>query len=523
MRLRLWSLLCLLALFSCQKPEEPPKVVTTPVQRDAVTYLPDAFPELDKAPGVLYDEHIGYHIRLEEKTWSRTWTPGEVYIPAQTFPFTIKSSWYDEPDVFTGWTAGEILYVLLKDVRIPDFGADFDFGNCDATARLKIALAEDAPYRKVTLSDLDIDFPESFRVEIEGEGYGSIPELEVTREGAVVNMHLSSIFQPERFRDAQGRRCMSFETRFITCVTASPEDAVGSVATPPAGLTFRCSLEFDRIDFTQCSLLLAEPLTLPADELVWDPAPLPSYFTGGNADVVLDYPRIRMEYRSDVPFAPTLDATVRNDGAEASFYVPGSGAVMVMPRGDGVYREDAHNEEAPGMENLFRSPFPDGCIRPSLVLRPPVATESFLFTPGKEYRMSAKAEWIIPFYVKGQLDVEDFATPPIFLESENLGAEPGCRHEVSQIVGANFPFEVMVTPVLEIEGEGTQYLEPFRLEAFADRRKLFISFAPARTPWSATVRYVVKPLRTTGDFLFKWPCVSVTETIFSANVEKVTK
>lgn len=523
MRLRLWSLLCLLALFSCQKPEKPPVPVTTVVPYDIEVGLTDLFPELDHAPGVMYDELLGYYIRLGEKTWSRTWTAGEAYVPAQTFPFTLSPNWNDRTDDFKGWYADDIRYLLVKDVRVPDFGYDFSSGGCDATARLKISLGENVPYRKVTLSELDIDFPESFIAEIEGELYGSIPELEVTSEGTVVNIHLTGFGSTDSFRDVQDRQCLSFETRICTLVTASPEDAIGTVATPPASLSIRCSLEFDRIDFSRCNVLLSEPLELPADELVWDPVPLPSYFCGDKADIVLDNPQIQMEYRSDVPFAGILNATARNDGAEASFHVSGSGTILFMPHNDGWYREGIYEVEAPGLAKLFHSPFPGGTVSPSLVLQPPAATESLVFEPGREYRMDARAEWILPFYVKGQFDGEDFVTEPILLESAKLGAEPGCRHRVSQIVGTNLPIELLITPVLEVEGEEPRYLESFRMDGSSYSKEIRITFAPARTPWTATIRYIVRPLRIAGDYLHRGRSFGVTETIFSANIERISE
>ena len=523
MRLRLWSLLCLLALFSCQKPEKPPVPVTTVVPYDIEVSLTDLFPELDHAPGVMYDDLLGYYIRLGEKSWSRTWTAGEAYIPAQTFAFTLSPHWIDRPEDFTGWVTDDIRYVLLKDVRVPDFGYDFASGGCDVTARLKISLGENVPYRKVTLSELDIDFPESFFAEIEGELFGSIPELEVTSEGTVVNIHLTGIARADSFRDVQDRQCLSFETRICTCVTASPEDAIGTVAMPPAPLSLRCSLEFDRIDFTHCRVLLAEPLELPADELVWDPVPMPSYFCGDDADIVLDNPQIQMEYRSDVPFAGTLDVTARCGEAEAPFNVPDGGPNLFMSHNDGWYRDGIGEEDVPGLAKLFRSPFPGGTANPSLVLQPPAATGSVSFEPGREYRMSAKAEWVLPFYVKGQFNGEDFVSEPVLLESVNLGAEPGCRHRVSQIVGTNLPIELLITPVLEVEGEEPQYLESFRMDKASYSKKIIFTFAPARTPWTATIRYIVRPLRISGDYLRRGRSFGATETIFSANIERISE
>lgn len=518
MRLRLWSLFCVLALFSCQKVKETPKFVSTRIPQDIEIRVPDIMPELENFPGMTYVDVIGYCLNLGEKTWSRTWTAGEASIPAQTSSFTFTSSWIDRPEDFTGWVAEDVARVLLEDVRIPEYGEEFDSGRCDATARLTISLDADAPYRKVTLSDLDIDFPESVWAEIDGEFAGSIPELEVTPEGTVVDIHLSGFSHPDRFRDAQGRRCLSFENKIFSLVTASPEDAVGDVVTPPSELTFHCSLEFDRIEFYECNLQLSGPLRLPADELVWDPVPLPSYFCGDKADVVLGFPRIRMEYRSDVPFASALNVTARNGEAETSFRMPGSGSLMFMPREDGWYWDGIGQMSAPGLENLFCSPFPDGAIHPSLVFQPPVPTESITFYTGREYRMDAKASWIVPLYFKGQLNIGEFETPPLVLESVNLGAAPGCRHRVTQEIGSHFPFEVEITPVFEIEGESPQYLETFRMNAASVSKKISITFAPAQTPWSATLRYIVKPLRASGNYLYKGDGLGVADTVFSANL-----
>lgn len=513
------AILCLSLCISChEEKEEPlPPVKTTSLGSEDLLYIDQLFPELKSSPSILYDEVMGYYIPFGEKEWSRSWSVGPAYIPAQSSSFPVTASWISD-EGFTGWIADDTRYVVLEDVRLPETASNLVWGNCRSVFKMTISLGDGVPYRKVTLSDLAIRFPDSFRAQAEGELYGSIPELEVTAEGAVVTFDLNSVFQPDQFVDAKGRLCYSLKTTVSALVTALPEDAVGSGT--PAEISFQCSLEFDRIDFTECSLDFHD-LSFPVDKIEWDAVPPPSFLCGEGTDITFTQPYILFAYRNDFPLNLShVEAVACSGDGKAAFSAEGENLrYMFMGTWDAVYRDDIVNKDVPALGNLFKSPFPGGMLQPSLLLQP-VADPSGVVVPGQEYRMSVKADLKLPLIVDGDIHVDGCPTPPVKMEGASLGAVAGYPQKFEQLLGSSLPFDCRITPVFTMDGEEPVFLDDFVLDKNNRLVEISFRFTPAKDDWTATIHYIVTPVRGWNERLDKYARLSTDKTYFTANLRE---
>lgn len=511
-------LLCLSLCLSCdrKKVDPVPPYKFTQISEQDIIYLDQIIPELGRTSSILYDTDMGYYFHLDQKEWSQSWSLDPVYIPSQSCDFSFKAHRVDSPE-FEGWIAEDIQYVLLEDVRLPENVSRLEWGQCESVVKLTLSLGEDFPYRKATLTDVAIHFPSSFRAEADGELYGSIPELEVTAEGTLVTFRLNSVFEPDEFMDSAGRRCYSLATNVSAYVTVSPEDAIGPAPETPAEMKIQGLLEFERIDFTQVSVLF-ESLSFSPETVTWDPLPLPSFLTGKGTDLRFLQPRLLMEYQSDLMFAPTIGITACHGDKQASFELDGNGKYLYFAHSDHTYREGIYNKEVNALENLFGIPSPDGVLRPSIIFQPPVSVESAIVEPGKEYTMHATAEWMVPLAYTGTLDVATVSTTPYKLDGATLGAAANYPHRIRQFFGSYLPFDCRVTPVFTMEGEAPVYLDEFTLSKGSRGHELSYLFTPAKYPWRATLHFILTPTVGWDEYFIKERYMDITDSRFSANL-----
>ena len=521
----LYTLLGLSVCLSCNKEpadeEKPLPKKTIGLSFEEALYLDRFFPELATTPSVRYDGEMGYYIPLGEKEWTRTYSCGPTYIPSQSTSFVAKATRVED-EGFSGWYADDLSYTLLQDVRLPEGAELLYMGECSSEFKLHISLGEHVPYRKVTLQDLSIRFPDWFRASLTDAVYGSIPELEVTAEGVDVSLQLISVMAPAdlysgQFYDEEGRLCYSIETTFDALVSALPEDALEPVAEPPSTLDFRCTFAFDRIDFTRCNFTFQE-VSFSPDMLVWDAIQLPSFLCSGNTDISLPQPRLLFEYWSDFPFDDShIEVIAYSGDQEAAFTVSDNATFLFLSREDGVYRGDILNRECKAFENLFHTPFTGGSLQPSLSLQPAMENSGAI-VPGQEYRMCAKADWTVPLAFNGQIDRESIPTRPLTLDGELLGAVANSAHTIRQKVAGHLPFDCRVTPVFTVEGEEPEFLDPFILDKKNSMVEFSFVYTPSTDHWKATLHYLVAPVRGTDEYLKKTDGLFISDSEFWLNM-----
>ena len=451
-------LLAFSLFFSCQKKEEGPvlppfKMVS--VAEDAFYTVEQFFPEITTSPSIQYDEEMGYYIPFGEKEWSRSLYVDPVSIPSQSCSFDFDALQF-EADDFSGW-------VIENTTR--------DWGECPSVFKMTISLDEDAPCRKVTLTDLTVTFPPGFTAHAQGSDY-SIPELEVTKEGTVVSFDLSAIGFSDLLVDRDGQLCLSLPTGFFALVSVSPEDAVG---TAPDRLSFHGTFQFDRIDFTKCHLAFPD-LSFPRDELVWDAVPLPSFLCGEGSDVTLTHFRILFDYRNDFPpeLVSRVDAVIRSGERKAAFSAEGGDVnYMFMAQMVSNYHEGYINQDIPALGKLIKK-----------------------------------------------------QTPPLEMDGSRLKAPAHITHRIEQKIGSNLPFDCRVIPVFTMEGEQPVFLDEFILDDQAYKYSedfngysLSYEFTPEKDDWKATLSYIVTPTKGTGEVIFRsYNGLIVVKSFFSSNV-----
>jgi hypothetical protein len=517
------ALVCLSLFLSCQEKGEtvlPFKMVS--VADDQFYPVEQFFPELATSPSIQYDEEMGYYIPFGEKEWSRSMSVDPVSIPAQSCSFDFDALRF-EADDFSGW----VIENTTREVLLQGIPENLDWGECPSVFKMTISLGEDAPYRKVTLSDLIVTFPPSFTAHAQGAGY-SIPKLEVTPEGAVVSFDLAAIGLSDLLVNRDGELCCSLPTRFFALVSLSPEEAVGPV---PDRLSFHCTFQFDRIDFTECHMFFPD-LFFPADELVWDAVPLPSFLCGEGSDVTLTHFRVLFDYRNNFPPGETygivtrVNAVARSGEREAAFSAEGEAInYMFMAQMLSNYHEGYFNQDIPALGELIRSPFPGGAVQPSLELQP-VWEKSGYVVPGTEYQVSAQVDLKLPLAFTGQLHVDSFQTPPLVMEGSRLKAPAHSTHRIEQKIGSNLPFDCRVTPVFTMEGKPPVFLEEFILDKDAYKYSedfngysLSYVFTPEKDDWKATLYYIVTPTQGTGEVFFRsYNGLVIVKSFFSSNV-----
>ena len=512
------ALLCISGLLSCEKEEKPLPTKGIPVSFEQNLGINYFFPELETTPSVQYDEEMGYYIPFHHMEWEQPWSCGSVFIPSQSSSFTVKAYRVENED-YSGWDAQDVSNIILSDLHLPEEASGLAFGSCPSAIKLHVALGENVPYRKVTLEDFSVRFPEWFRAKLSGtEPFGSIPELEVTPEGVDLDIWLSSIYQPTQFEDGEGKLCYSVETTFEARVLASPEDAIGPVSDKPSELEFRCTLEFSQINFTSCGLTYKD-ISFPETTFTWNPAELPSFLCGGKTNITFTRPRMLLEFQNDYPFYESAaHVAALNDDKKAEFSVTGNLKYMYMANGDSNYREDIFNRNLPALGTIFHSPFSDGELHPSISFLP-VSSQDGLFTPGQKYQMGAKVDLMVPLAFTGELDIEAIPTPPLVLEGRSLEAPGESTHVIQQIIGNSLPIACRITPVFTMEGEDPVFLNDFILVKNSDR-EITYRFHPTKDDWEATLHYLVTPLRSSGEYLKKDAGFSlmIRQTRFTVNV-----
>ena len=495
------ALLCLSAILSCEKEEKPLLPEQKIIDFDAFLGLSYFFPELENTPSVQYDNEMGYYIPFDHKEWIQHWSCGSVFISPQSSSFTAKARRVEDED-FSGWSAQDVSYTILSDIHIPEQASELVSGDCPSVIKLHVALGENVPYRKVTLEDFSVRFPQWFYAELAGIEFGSIRELVVPAEGVDLNIGLSGIsfLSAPSFVDKEGKLCYSIETTFEALVTASPEDAIGPISGNPSELDFNCTLEFSQIDFTSC-ILLYKDISFPETTFTWNPAELPSFLCGEKSKITFNRPRILIEYQNDFPFYQSaLHVAALNDDKKAEFSVTSNVKCLYMPHEDGNYRENIFNISVPTLETIFNSPFSDGKLSPSISFQP-VSSEEGMFTPGQEYQMQAKADLMVPLAFTGELDVEAIPTPPLVFDGRSLGAPGKSTHQIRQSIGCFLPFECRITPVFTMKGEDPVFLDSFIHDKVNRVTKIIYDFHPSEDDWEATFHYLITPLRGNGEFL----------------------
>ena len=521
-------LLSLSAAFSCRKPDPenneeqeqkqetplPPTTTTAIAFADTLSLI-QLLPELETSPVIRYDLEMGYYIPLGERTWNQSFSIDPVYIPSQSHSFPVKAVPY-ETYVRSGWLAEVLQYVILKDVRLPEPDCELYRGLCQSVVRLNISLGENAPYRKVTLSDIQVRFPGWLRA---SPSEGSIPNLTVTEEGATLSFDVTTIDGPFEFVDKEGRRCYSAETTFHAFITASPEDAVDGIAEAPSEIALACTFEFDRIDFTTCELEF-RTVSFPKDTVRWDAVPLPSFLSGEEADICLPESRILIDFKNGFPLNSShLEADAFFGDRKTPFSLGNSTKYMLMRRLDAIYRPDTRNMDVEKLGDLFHGPFAGGLLQPAFSFQP-VSEQAGWIDPGREYEMSVKADWALPLAFTGRLDAEGVPTKSISLDGDALDAPANSSHEIRQEVSSSLPFDCLVTPVFTMEGEDPVILDGFILKRYDYGRDHAIVFTPSKDHWKATLHYIVTPTEGGNEFLRKDGCLIVRETRFTANLNE---
>ena len=519
------AFVCLSLFLSCQEKKDSfvPPFKRVFIAEDAFYTVEQFFPEITTNPSIKYDDELGYYIPFGVKEWSRSMYVDPVSIPAQSCSFDFDALQF-EADDFSGW----VVENTTREVVLKGIPENLDWGECPSVFKMTISLDEDAPYRKVTLTDLTVRFPPSFTAHAEGAGY-SIPKLEVTPEGAVVTFDLAAIGFSDLLVEMDGQLCCSLPTGFFALVSARPEDAVGSASDR---LSFHCTFEFDRIDFTQCHMVFPD-MSFPKDELVWDAVPLPSFLCGEGSDVTLTHFRVLFDYRNDFPPGVTyamvtrVDALARSGEREAAFSAEGENInYMFMAHMLSNYHEGYYNLDVPALGELIRSPFPGGVVQPSLELQP-VWENSGYVVPGTEYHVSAKVDLKLPLAFTGRLNVDSFQTPPLVMDGSRLEAAGKYTHRIEQKIGSNLPFDCRVTPVFTMEGKQPVYLDEFILDENAylysedfNGYSLSYDFTPENDKWMASLYYIVTPTEGNDEIFFRsYNGLVVVKSIFTSNVK----
>ena len=520
-RYLLGACLILSLCISCQEKDKVQPMKTTTLSNEELLSLSNILPDLN-SPSIQYDNvEMGYYISLGEKEFSRTWSVGPVYIPSQSFSFSGKATRTELID-FSGWMANDTQTVVLKDVHLPEGVGSLKQGEFQSALKLTVSLGENVPYPEVNLRDLTVQFPSSFQGSNGSPLSASFPELKVTAAGTTVTIPLNLLVDPTEFIDSEGLRCYSVETAVSAYVSVPSEGAFGKLVETPAELGLRYSLDFDKIEFTRCELNF-ESLPLESEELAWDSVQLPSFLCGEGSAYTLPRPHLLLDFRCDYPFVDYMDVTAGVEDRKASFIVEDSNyKYLFTARTEAMYRENITEREVVSLGGLFNGPFPGGVPQPKLTFRFHDNIHPwFTVEPGKEYRMSAKAEWMLPFFYEGQLKCEGASTQSFKMDGDALGAPANSRHRIKSVITGWLPFDCRITPVFTMEGEDPVFLDDILLTK-ADREKnlqFSYEFIPKNDHWKAILHYVISPTKGLEEFfnkdIFR---IQILDTHFTANL-----
>ncbi len=503
------AILCLSTFLSCDKKKIEPAPVNVPIHvfdNDFIG-LDRLIPELAIYEDIKYDEQMGYYSSFRDEEWEYIIALCPVFIPAQSFPGSFKAG-----QSASGWEADAFQQIILSGIYLPGGCGETDFlqGECDGVFKINLSLGENVPYRKVTLTDFTATFPEWFRAKAESTS----PELEVTTEGTAITFRLNSVQDPARFIKENGPMCFSLDLSFHAHASVSPEDYIGPGPEMPSELEFRCSVEFDRIDFTTCDLQFKE--VYYNEDRISYLGILPGFFWGEDADIRLTSPRLLIDYVNDFPFTSSRVDVVaffedQYDRQTVTFSLSDNGKYLYMPKDDGIRREGIQTIEIGDMDKMLRSPLPNGALFARLLLQPVFSTTGS-FVPEKEYLMSIKANWMLPLAFLGH-PTRSLETPPLLIDSEELKASAGSS-QIEQEISGNLPFDCRITPVFHMDYEKPVYLEEFTLEKNT-KFKVVHRFFPNRRDWRAKLYYIVTPTEGKNELFTNDHGIIVENTILS--------
>ena len=502
------ALLCLPTFFSCgEKEEVKAPLNTTLLSTGDLLTLNDILPELESSPSIQYNDVMGYYLSLGEKEWSRSMSVDPISFPAQSCGFDIDAFPFEDDDHYPEWIVQKNEEIVLE--GIPD---NLQWGQCPSVFNLTVSLGDDVPYRKVT-ADILVTFPSSFTARPRDARY-IIPGVEVTTEGAVVPFELDAIGFKDFLVEKDGRRYCSIPIYIFTQVLVNPEDALAPGAETAEKIALRYRFDFDRTDFTYCKLDFPG-LSFPADELVWDAVRLPSFLCGEGTDVALTHFQVFFDFKNEIPMVSRVAGTFSVDDRKVAFSPEGNSHLSAYFASN--YHEGYHNVEMPELGTLIKSPFRDGAVQPSLLLQPETETTGYV-DAGQEYRMSAKVNLQLPLAFDGQIDVGSLSTPPLSMNGAALGARAHHVHRIDQAVGSDLQMDFRVTPVFTMEGEPPVYLKDFVLDKYNRMAEVSYEFTPEKDNWTATLHYIVTPLRGWNEPIRKYRRMAVEKSIFSGNL-----
>lgn len=511
-----FALLCISLCVSCHKKEDfVAPVKTTPITTEGFISLVDLMPG---GSSLKYDEHLGYYVPFVQEEWEQDLGMCSLFISSQSVSCSFKAVKSSMPES-SGWVADEIGHFILKDIGCPYSTTEFIDAECDAVFKMSLSLGENVPYRKVTLSGFKVIFPEWFHADAETGPIGS--DMEVTSEETVFTFRLHSVQNPAQFFERACFLCFSLDVSFQAQATVRPEDYIGPAPEMPAELDFRCGFDFDRIDFTSVGLRFDEEYENYFPDYIVCHGILPAFFSGKDADVTLTNPCILIDFINEFPYTTCcMDAVTYYDSQykrpTVPFSLSESGKYLLMPKDDGIRREGIKNFGVEGMEKMLSSPLNDSFVRFYLK---PVTSACGHFVAEKIYRMHATIDVMLPLAFTGNPNTS-LKTSPIELDSNKLGTSYGYKHEFSQEIEGDFPFECLITPVFTMEGKEPVYLDSFVLDK-STTKKVVYQFAPTTGSWKATLHYIITPTNGKGEFFTKEHGLTIKNTVFTANVEKI--
>ena len=490
----------LAGFLSCERPEQPEKPeepIELPPQRvEAISFqqelsLVQLIPELESNP-YIQEEKDGFVIPLGTQSWSETYSVDQLFLPAQTSVPVLLTAEQTSPGDRTCKlsTTG----FIIMSVILPDGCSRFDFTSCEGTFRLHFALDDNSPYRKVNLTKTSIKFPSWLRATPVG---GSIPSLELTKEGTDIEFNLTSLYDPVGFMGEDGEWYLSAQTGFSATILAYAEDALDPSAEPPSTLRLKCTFESGRIDFGATGLAFSE-LDFPEKELKGAPVPCPSFLLGKGSAIQFDGPRILIHYVQDFPFSGYFKGSFPDLRDNPAFTLTTSGNYLLMPELDGWYRQGIEDKDVPALKELLRTPASDGTLTPRMTARP-VVLKAGVITPGKEYRLTMDAEWSLPLTFTGKITGISEQTETLHLDGDALDAPGAGTHEIGVTLMNQLPFDCIVTPVFILEGKDPVYLDDFLIEAWGGVNPWFRhAFTPGRDHWKASLHFIITPTEGRG-------------------------
>lgn len=498
-----YTFLILLAwgLFSCERQDIAEKteetdetdtpVVIPPQRVEIISFqqelsLVQLIPELESNPHI-QEENGQFFIPLGTQSWSMDYTIDPIYLPAQTSDPVFLTAEQSTPGV-GAWklnTSG----VFVLNLILPEGCTKLHDADCQSTFRLHLALDETTPYRKLILSKISIQFPSWLHATpVEG----SIPAMELTKEGKDIEFKLTSLYDPVGFVGEDGQHYLSAQIGFSASVAAAAGYALDPSANPPASIRLACFFESGRIDLPSCGLRLSN-LIFPKEEQKGDPVPCPSFLSGEGSDIVLNDPRILIHYVQELPFYAYFEGSFPNLQDNPTFILSSSGNYLLMPRLDGWYRQGINNMDVPAMLDLFRAPGTEGKLIPYMSFRTVATAEAGFYSSGKEYGMDVEAEWYIPLSYTGRLAGVSGQTETLHLDGDELNAPGTGTHEIGLTLMSTFPFHCVVTPVFTLDGQDPVYLEDIIVKGWSGGPWFHHAFSPGKDHWRASLYFIVTP------------------------------